>query len=164
VLPWSFILCWQTQRWLGGDSTLQTMSGRASFVQPENRELPTANIAITSPDLNGEKLRLNLRCRLELFPRRRQVSEHLRGCFLHRLFHWTGLQIFNSQDHCANNTFNIFACHSCGLRAAKERINSPTSLTEQSAAPHRKGCYQPGTSQVQFRCLASSLRRTTIAD
>ena len=31
---------------------MQTMSGRASFVQPENRELPTANIAITSPDQN----------------------------------------------------------------------------------------------------------------
>jgi hypothetical protein len=92
-------------------------------------------------------------------PRFTGIGPHLCECFLHRLFGSAGLQIFRNRSQRTSNIFDLFSCHA-GWTPAQPRLGKVRPRTarvraEPSAAPRRKGCYQPEKSQLQNRSVAT---------
>ena len=122
-----------------------------------------ARIESRFPTRNRSNFGLSLPPRPHLAgcPHRTSIGAHLQERLLHRLSRGAGLQIIHHRGECPHDIFDLFNCH-MGLTPGRPRLGKRRRITararaEQCAAPRRKGCYQPETSQLWNRWLPSPL-------
>ena len=92
------------------------------------------------------------------------IGTHLNEGLLHRLFRSASLQIFHHRGQRPNDILDFFSCHA-GLtpgrpRLGADRLSTARFRAAQCAAPRRKGYYQPKTSQLQNRSVATPFLQT----